>query len=172
VQTQPLLPGGNGFTGADTQTTIHALHSEETRYLPLVLKPFIPALLCVVMVLAGMGLEVGAKAHLCRSANSISITRSLSTFQKRTKAGGHLRTAPLRSSTMSTHIHQCSSLWYVAYHFEAIGRLWGGKQRSSRGSIDPASDRKFAFTKWASRGAFCASKKLQNMFWSISRLQN
>lgn len=65
MQTQPLLPSGNALTGADTPPAIHALHSEETRYLPLVLKPVIPALLCVIMVLAGMGLEVSARARLC-----------------------------------------------------------------------------------------------------------
>jgi hypothetical protein len=157
------------LTAANTLSAIQGRQNEETRYLPLVLKPVIPALLCVVMVLAGMGLEVSAKALICRSANSISITRSLFTFQKRIKAGGHLRTPPLRSSTISIHIPQCSSLWYVFYHCEAtLKAFWvGGSARCARiGS--PPSDRRHHLHD---RGAFCASKKLQNMFWSITRLQ-
>lgn len=131
MQTQPLLPDGNGSMGANTLSAIQGRQNEDTRYLPLVLKPVIPALLCVVMVLSGIGLEVSAKARLCRGANSLSITRSHFTFQKRIKAGGHPRTAPLRSSTMSIHIHQCSSLWYVLYYCEAIVRLlgWGSARR-------------------------------------------
>ena len=66
MQSQPLLTGSNGLTGAETLSTIQVRQSEESRYLPLVLKPIIPALLCVVMILAGIGLEVSAKPRLLR----------------------------------------------------------------------------------------------------------
>lgn len=66
MQSEPLLPGGNGLTGAETLSPIQERRTEESRYLPLVLKPIIPTILCVVMVLAGMGLEVSAKARLLR----------------------------------------------------------------------------------------------------------
>jgi hypothetical protein len=138
VQSQPLLPGGKDLPGANTLSAIQGGQDAEARYLPLVLKPVIPALLCAVMILAGIGLEVGTKARLCRTANPTSITRLLFTFQKRARAGGHLRTAPLRSSIMSIHIHQCSSLWYVFHHFEAtVKALFGvGGSPSSRSSGD------------------------------------
>jgi hypothetical protein len=61
MQRQPLLHGDPGSTGFPAGL---GDKGEDGRWLPLVLKPTIPTLLCTFMVLGGVGLEVSASARL------------------------------------------------------------------------------------------------------------